>query len=113
MSADAVVTLCAGTADCSIGSAVAVCPAGTKPISGGVSSAAYYGTFVDTMTTTNGWVGAADNYGSSSAEQLTVFVYCSAGVQSITFPDGSVRSGDHAPSPAQLVEAKRASHSAP
>lgn len=112
VSAQAVTTLCAGTVACSIGSAQAVCPAGTRPISGGVTSAAYNGTFVDTMTTSNGWVGAADNWDGVSSEQLTVFVYCSAGVQSITFPDGTVRSGNHAPSTAQLIEAKRASHSA-
>lgn len=113
VSAQANTTLCAGTSSCSVGSATAVCPAGTRPISGGVASAALYGTFIDAMSTSNGWTGAADNYGSSSSEQLAVIVYCSAGVQSVTFPDGSVRSGNRAPDPAQLIEAKRAAHATP
>lgn len=109
----ATATLCSGTSSCSVGSATAVCPAGTRPISGGVASSALYGTFIDAMTTSNGWVGAADNYDSVSSAQLTVVVYCSAGVQSVTFPDGTVRSGNRAATTAQLVEAKRAAHATP
>lgn len=108
VSAQATTTLCAGTTSCSIGSAEAVCPAGTRPISGGVVSSALNGTFIDSMTTSNGWVGAADNYDAYSSVQLTVVVYCSAGVQSVTFPDGTVRSGRQPARVPQLVAAKRA-----
>jgi hypothetical protein len=108
VSAQATATLCSGTSSCSIGSAVAVCPAGTRPISGGVVSSALNGTFVDVMTTSNGWAGAADNYDALSSVELTVFAYCSAGVQSVTFPDGTVRSITRSAAVARTVAEKRA-----
>ena len=99
------VSLCGGTSSCSIDAATATCPTGSKPISGGVSSGALNGTFADAMTINNGWVGAADNYGNGSSTTLTVIVYCSTGVGSITFPDGTVRSRSGAQ---DLVRQRRA-----
>ncbi|MCW3002480.1 MAG: hypothetical protein JWQ20_1778 [Conexibacter sp.] len=87
-------SLCTGTGDCSVGSAYAACPAGTKPLGGGVSTQALNGTFVGSIAstdTTTGYLVAADNYGASYEADLTAFAYCSKDVQSITFPSGSVR----------------------
>jgi hypothetical protein len=83
-------TLCAGAVDCSLGSAEAVCPPGTKPFGGGVATGALNGTFVGSISTSNGYYVAADNWGASSTADLTAFAYCSADVKSIQFPDGTV-----------------------
>ncbi|HMJ33530.1 MAG TPA: hypothetical protein VK501_06410 [Baekduia sp.] len=86
--------LCSGTTSCSIGTAYAACPAGTKPLGGGVSTGALNGTFIGTIATsgtTNGYMVAGDNFGASSSTDLLAFAYCSKDVQSISFPNGTVR----------------------
>jgi hypothetical protein len=86
--------LCSGTSACSLGTAYAACPAGTKPLGGGVSTSALNGTFIGSIATsgaTNGYGVAADNFGSSATADVMAFAYCSKDVQNITFPNGTVR----------------------
>jgi hypothetical protein len=73
-----------------IGSAVAYCPAGTRPISGGgiVEGDGFL------------WAsGVIDNGGrlgwmvmGPDSSPMTAFAYCSAGVSKFTFPNGTARS---------------------
>jgi hypothetical protein len=72
-----------------IGFAFAVCPAGTRPVSGGgVEDGTGYlwvsGAARDLDTGQIGWIVAGD-YDSP----VTAFAYCSAGVSQFTFPDGT------------------------
>jgi len=72
-----------------VGIAMAVCPAGTRPVSGGgveegtgylwISAAAR-----DDDTGEVGWIVAGDE-----ESPVTAFAYCSAGVSRFTFPDGT------------------------
>lgn len=104
--------LCGGTTSCSIGSASATCPAGTKPFAGGVATEALNGTFVGTITRDGasgamGYTVAADNYGSSSSAQLLAFAYCSKDVASVTFPNGTVGRSSGSDATADALERRR------
>jgi hypothetical protein len=72
-----------------IGIAMAVCPPGTRPVSGGgIEEGTGYlwvnGAARDDATGQSGWLVAGDEF-----SPVTAFAYCSAGVASFTFPDGS------------------------
>jgi hypothetical protein len=76
------------------GLAMAYCPAGTRPVSGGGIN--------DGTSTTWGYLiasGAASDSGGvgwlvagEPSDSVTAFAYCSSGVSSFTFPNGTVRS---------------------
>ena len=82
-------TLCSGSVACSVGSATAICPAGTKPLGGGVFTDALYGDFAGSISVNNGYIVGADNFGSSSTATVYALAYCSAEVQSVKFPNGT------------------------
>lgn len=102
--------LCSGTSECSIGVATATCPAGTKPYAGGVITDAFYGDWAGAVTTSNGYSVGGDNYGSSSTADLTAFAYCSAGVGSIRFPNGTVTRSGSKPGIERMAARRFASH---
>jgi hypothetical protein len=71
------------------GSAFAVCPAGTRPLSGGgIEAGDGYlwasGMAVDPDTGETGWVAAGNDTSPVSA-----FAYCSSAVQRVTLPNGT------------------------
>jgi hypothetical protein len=107
--AQASTTLCAGETQCSIDSVEALCPAGTKPLGGGVFTLALNGTFIGSISTARGYIAAADNYGSGQSAELSAFAYCSKDVASLTFPDGTVsRAAIDRTDVAAMLDAKRA-----
>ena len=78
--------LCSGTASCSIGVARAVCPSGSKPVSGGGGAVSAGGLFVTVASSSNGqadgWGAGGDNYGGGTGAYVEAFAYCSTGVSS-------------------------------
>jgi hypothetical protein len=72
------------------GYAFAYCPAGTRPVSGGgINGGTGYLAASGAATDTGGigWLVIGN-----AGDAMTAFVYCSSGVSSFTFPDGTVRS---------------------
>jgi hypothetical protein len=93
------------------GSAFAYCPAGMRPISGGgIDNGAGYLWASAAALDSNGvgWAVAGD-----AADSVTAFAYCSSGVSSLTFPNGTVRSksGSSGFLSAEKIKALRAERS--
>lgn len=77
-------TACSGTGDCAVEIVTAMCPPGTKPLSGGYSLIGAEATIWYERMHPSGWSVGVSNYGASRSAELTVFTYCSSGVQSVT-----------------------------
>jgi len=88
------------------GLAMAACPAGMRPVSGGgIEEGTGYlwanGAGRDTAAGTVGWLVAGD-----PGSPVTAFAYCSAGVSRFTFPDGTSMASSASTSGGMLTVAR-------
>ena len=79
--------------DFNAGEAVANCPRGTRPVSGGGIDLTPGGAIIASGATLDdngrlGWAVISSDFG-----EVTAFAYCSAGVSSFDHPNGKARSG--------------------
>ena len=82
VSVKAQIELCAGTEECSIDAAVAVCPAGYYAISGGGSTIAIRSLFANYPYEGVAWVAAGNNFGSPDPAWVEATAICSNDVES-------------------------------
>jgi hypothetical protein len=80
--------LCSGETNCSIAIVRAMCPPGTRPVSGGGASVSRGGMWITSAVTDSsgatGWATGGDNYGSAAEGYVEAYAYCSSGVATFT-----------------------------